>query len=123
MPWTDERTEKVVGNLLRIGVLLSAAVVLLGGICFLMQHGSQPANYRVFQAQPPAYRSLPAVVRAVGPSDCLAVIQLGLLLLIATPIARVAFSVVTFLLERDRTYVLATFLVLCILLFSLIAEH
>jgi len=123
MPWTDERTEKIVGNLLRIGVLLSAAVVLLGAICFLLQHGGEPADYRVFHAQPPAYRSLPAVVRAVRPSDCLAVIQLGLLLLIATPIARVAFSLAAFLLERDRVYVAATFVVLCVLLFSLIAEH
>jgi uncharacterized membrane protein len=123
MPWTDEHTEQTVGNLLRIGVFLSAAVVLLGGICFLMQHGGEPADYRVFHAQPPAYRSLPGVIRAVGPSDCLAVIQVGLLLLVATPIARVAFSLAAFALERDRVYVAATFAVLCILLFSLIAEH
>jgi len=123
MRWTDERTEEIIGALLQIGVFLAAAVVLLGGICFLIRQGGEPVDYRVFQAQPLAYRSLPAVVRAVGPSDCLAVIQLGLLLLIATPVARVAFSLAAFLLERDRVYVAVTFVVLCVLLFSLIAEH
>ena len=123
MRWTDERTEEIIGALLQIGVFLAAAVVLLGGICFLIRQGGEPVDYRVFQAQPLAYRSLPAVVRAVGPSDCLAVIQLGLLLLIATPVARVAFSLAAFLLERDRVYVAVTFVVLYVLLFSLIAEH
>jgi uncharacterized membrane protein len=50
-------------------------------------------------------------------------IQLGLLLLIATPVARVAFSVVAFVLERDRMYVGITLLVLAVLLFSLLGGH
>ena len=50
------------------------------------------------------------------------VIQLGLLLLIATPIARVAFSVVGFALERDRMYVVFTLIVLAILLYSLLGS-
>ncbi len=49
-------------------------------------------------------------------------IQLGLLLLIATPIARVAFSVVGFAIERDRMYVVFTLIVLAILLYSLLGS-
>ena len=46
-------------------------------------------------------------------------IQFGLLLLIAVPVARVAFSVVAFALQRDRTYVVVTLIVLAVLLYGL----
>jgi uncharacterized membrane protein len=45
--------------------------------------------------------------------------QLGLLLLIATPIARVAFSAVAFAIEGDKMYVLFTLIVFGVLLYSL----
>jgi uncharacterized membrane protein len=48
-----------------------------------------------------------------------AVIQLGLLILIATPVARVIFSLVGFVLERDRVYVAITLAVLAILAYSI----
>jgi uncharacterized membrane protein len=51
------------------------------------------------------------------------VIQLGLLLLVATPVARVIFSVFAFARQRDFTYVVITLIVLGVLLFSLFAEH
>jgi len=47
------------------------------------------------------------------------IIQLGLLLLIATPVARVAFSVLAFAWQRDRTYVIVTLIVFAILIYSL----
>jgi uncharacterized membrane protein len=52
-----------------------------------------------------------------------AVIQLGLLLLVATPVARVIFSVFAFAWERDWLYVLLTLIVLAVLLYSLFAAH
>ena len=48
-----------------------------------------------------------------------AVVQLGLVLLIATPVARVAMSLVAFILQRDRVYVVVTSIVLALLIFSL----
>ena len=59
----------------------------------------------------------------LGTIQLLAVIQLGLLLLILTPVARVAFSLVGFALERDGTYVTLTFIVLAILIYSLAGPH
>jgi uncharacterized membrane protein len=47
-------------------------------------------------------------------------IQFGLLILIATPIARVAFSVVAFLYQGDWTYVVVTLVVLGLLVYSLL---
>ncbi len=122
-PWNDERLEGVVSTLLRTGVLVSALVVLAGGAGFLAQHGSQPADYRVFQPAPAAYRTVRGVLGGAASLDYLAIIQLGLLLLIATPVARVAFSLAVFAMERDRTYVALTLVVLVILVYSLTVPH
>jgi len=121
-PWRDRRLELILGNLLRTGVLLSAAVVLAGGGIYLARHAHEPANYRVFRGEPTDFRTIPGVVNSVMHGRGRGLIQLGLLLLIATPIARVSFSVVGFALERDRMYVIFTLIVLAILLFSLLGS-
>jgi uncharacterized membrane protein len=118
-PWKDRRIEIVLGNLLRIGVLLSAAVVLCGACVYLSRHAHEPAEYRVFRGEPSAYRTLPGVVQSIVDDRGRGWIQLGLLLLIATPIARVAFSFAGFVLERDRMYMVFTLIVLAVLLYSL----
>ncbi len=116
---TDRLLEVIISVLLRTGVMISAAVVLLGGTCYLAKHGHEQSAYRVFQGAAPTYRSVSGVIHAAGPSNCQAVIQLGLLLLILTPVARVAFSLAGFALEHDRTYVVLTSIVLAILIYSL----
>ena len=95
--WNDERLERIVSRLLIAGVILSAAVVLIGDVCHLARHGHETADYHVFHAGSPEYRSLQGVIHAIGPSDCAAVIQLGLLFLIATPIAALGFLIVLLL--------------------------
>ena len=55
--------------------------------------------------------------------NALAIIQCGILMLIATPVARVAFSIFVFLEEHDFLYVAIAALVLLILLYSLIWQH
>ena len=96
---TDQRLQTIVSTLLITGVVLSAVVVLIGGVCYLAGHGMEPADYRSFRAVPDSYRSLEGVIRAAGSFDCRAVIQLGLLLLIATPVARVVCAMVAFALQ------------------------
>jgi uncharacterized membrane protein len=122
-PWNDQRLEKIVSGLLIAGVSLSALVVLMGGAGFLWQHGQERPNYHVFHGVPEQYRNLRGVIRSAGPLDWRTVIQVGLLLLILTPIARVAFSLAGFALEKDWTYVALTALVVAILLYSFIAPH
>jgi uncharacterized membrane protein len=116
----DPRLQRVVGNLLRFGVLLAAAVVLLGGIAYLARHGAAIPDYRVFRGQPDHLRSLAGIVRSALALDERGVVQLGLVLLVATPIARVAIAGIAFVFERDRTYVLVALLVLALLLWSLV---
>jgi uncharacterized membrane protein len=121
-PWRDRRIEVIVGNLLRTGVLVSAAVVLAGACIYLYRHAHDPADYRVFRGEPSEYRTISGVIQSVISGRGQGIIQLGLLLLIATPIARVAFSVVGFAIERDRLYVAFTLLVLAILLYSFLGS-
>lgn len=111
----DER----VGKLLRAGVTISAAVVFAGGIWYLTGHGHEGTAYQVFKAEPERYRSLLEVLKGPG-SGSRSLIQLGLLLLVLTPIARVGLCLVTFAVGRDRIYVAVTAIVLSILLFTLI---
>jgi uncharacterized membrane protein len=120
--WTDQKIEQIVGNLLRAGVILSAVVVLCGGILYLMKYGRAPADYRIFRGEPTDLKSLSDIVRDAFALHSRAIIQLGLLLLIATPVARVAFSIFGFAEERDRMYVAFTVIVLLILLYSLIGS-
>jgi uncharacterized membrane protein len=119
----DQRLEVIISVLLRIGVSIAALVVLLGGACFLWKHGGEQPEYRVFHGTPQIYRSISGIIHNLGVSDCQTAIQLGLLILIFTPIARVAFSLGGFALERDGTYVALTFVVLAILIYSLAAPH
>jgi uncharacterized membrane protein len=121
-PWRDRRMELILGNLLRAGVLIAAAVVLWGASIYLFRHAHEPADYRVFRGEPSEFRTIPGVIKSVISGRGRGLIQLGLLLLIATPIARVAFSIVGFAIERDRMYVAFTLIVLAILLYSLLGS-
>ena len=117
---TDRSIERSVSVLLMAGVIVSGAVVLAGGILFLIRHGGEPADYRVFHKAPSADRIIPEIVAGVLRLRARSVIQFGLLLLIATPVMRVAISLIGFALERDRTFVIITAIVFLILLYSLI---
>lgn len=118
--WTDYRMEQIIGNLLRVGVVLAAAVVFVGGVMYLVQHGSAAPDYYTFHAVPDNLRSLPGIMHEAMALQSRGIIQFGLLLLVLTPVSRVAFSAIGFLEERDRMYVIITLIVLSVLLFSLL---
>jgi uncharacterized membrane protein len=118
--WTDRNVEEIMGGLLRSGVMLAAAVVLAGAAVYLLRYGHSAADYHIFRGEPTDLRHFRGIFRDVAGWHGRGIIQLGLLLLIATPVARVIFSVVAFAVERDRMYVLFTLWVLAVLLFSLL---
>jgi len=107
------------GNLLRAGVGLAAAVVLVGGLVYLVRHGTAQPDYQVFRGEPADQRSIRGIVADALKLRGRGIIQLGLLLLIATPVARVAFSVYAFARQGDRIYVVVTLIVLTLLLYGL----
>jgi uncharacterized membrane protein len=120
---SEHQLEQFISNLLKYGVLLSSAVVLVGGILYLMRYGAEPADYRFFLGEPAAFCSPKGVMAEVLAGHYRGIIQFGILLLIATPVARVAFSLLAFLWRRDFAYVVLTFLVLAGLIYSFIGAY
>jgi len=121
--WSNGQLEKTISVLLRTGVSISAAVVLAGGIYYLYKYGLQPPEYHVFHGEPARFCSITGIFRSVFQFSARGIIELGLLILIATPIARVAYSLLAFALEKDRVFVGITLLVLAILLYNLFGSY
>ncbi|HZR31316.1 MAG TPA: DUF1634 domain-containing protein [Terriglobales bacterium] len=118
--WTDQSIEQIIGNLLRFGVMLSAAVVLAGAGLYLRNYGHTLADYRIFRGEPNDLREVHGIIADALAGRGRGIIQFGLLLLIATPVARVAFSLFAFIMEKDWLYVGVTAVVLSLLLISLL---
>lgn len=118
--WSDYDVEQIIGRLLQVGVLLAAAVVIVGGAALVSQYGRHHADFAAFHGEGEGLRSIGGIVRGVAGFDSRAIVQLGLVLLIATPVARVALTLVAFFVQRDRLYVAITAIVLALLLYGLI---
>ncbi|MCU1241001.1 MAG: hypothetical protein JWO71_1727 [Candidatus Acidoferrum typicum] len=116
----EKRMDEIMGRLLRTGVILAAVFVLAGGAVYMAQHPTPVTDYRVFQGEPAELRTVSGIFHEALALHGPGLIQFGLLILIATPIARVAFSVVAFLYQRDWTYVMVTLVVLSLLFYSLL---
>ncbi|MBI5116214.1 DUF1634 domain-containing protein [Candidatus Poribacteria bacterium] len=117
--WSDQQVEEILGNLLRTGVVLAAIVVLVGGFIYLYRHGASAPNYGVFHGEPTGLRTVSGIVTEALSLRGRGLIQLGLILLIATPVARVAFSLFAFVRQKDYTYIAVTMFVLGLLIYSL----
>ncbi|MGI2904395.1 DUF1634 domain-containing protein [Tolypothrix sp. VBCCA 56010] len=120
---SEQQLENLLSNLLKYGVLIASAVVLLGGILYLIRHGAEPAEYHFFRGTPSKFRSPTSVVEAVFSGSSRGIIQLGLLLLIATPIVRVIVSLLAFVRQRDLIYIFVNLFVLAALTYSLIGAY
>lgn len=116
---SDAGIDKLIGGLLRVGVVVSSLIVLIGGGLYLKRHGTELPSYHMFHGEPSKLRSVLGIVKEASSFSGRGIIQFGLLLLIATPVMRVAFTVVAFIIQRDRIYVGVTLIVLSVLLFSL----
>ena len=119
----DQKIDEIMWTLLRSGVVLAAVVVLVGGVVFLSRYPAPVTNYHVFAGEPAQLRTISGIFHEASAGSGRGLIQLGLLILIATPVARVAFSFLAFLYQRDWTYVLVTVIVLGLLFYSLLGGH
>lgn len=117
--WGDQQLEVVLAKVLLSGVITAALVVLAGGIIYLLRHGGSSPDYRVFRGESSELRGIRGILRQVAAGRGRGVIQLGLVLLIATPVMRVALSLAGFVRERDKLYCIFTLVVLITLLLSL----
>ena len=115
---TDYDMQQLIGQVLRYGVLISGAVAIIGGILYLFQQGAGVPNYTTFNGEPKGYTSIGGIAKGLGSGSATEIIQLGVLVLIATPIIRIVFSLFSFALERDKLYVGITLIVLTIIMLS-----
>lgn len=124
--WDQRDVEQYIGKLLRYGVILSSIITVFGGLVYLFQHHAKTADYTPTPSDQPFpgvdhyLRELNTIIPGVLSFDGAAIIQLGIIVLIATPIIRVAFSAISFLIEKDYMYVFITLLVLGIILANMI---
>ncbi|MHB8877324.1 MAG: DUF1634 domain-containing protein [Myxococcaceae bacterium] len=116
--FSDERLEQLLGEWLRVGVAVAALIVLAGGVLSFARGAPAPKDH-VFRGEPLALRSPGAIGAGAMRGEPPELIELGILMLIATPVLRVLFSVLGFLLQRDRLYVGLTLAVLALLTYSL----
>ncbi|RYE36549.1 MAG: DUF1634 domain-containing protein [Sphingobacteriaceae bacterium] len=117
----DINMQLLIGNVLRWGVILSMLVVLVGGIIYISRHGHETAFYHTFKSEPEFLKNIKGIFGGVWAISGRAIIQTGILLLIATPIVRILLSVISFSLERDYLYVVITLIVLSIIIASMLS--
>ncbi len=124
--WTQKDVNLIMGKLLRYGVVSSCVITLIGGVFYLIQHhGDSMDKYKATDVPNSMfgvddfYRELTTIIPRVLTLDGAAIIQFGVCVLIATPIMRVAFSVIVFLVEKDYLYVTITLIVLCGILLNM----
>ena len=119
----DRQMQNFLGSILRIGVLTSAFVVVAGAVLYFIQHHGEAMDYTIFKSEPTRLRHVHTIVAEALQLRSRAVIQFGLLILIATPVARVFFSLIGFILEKDKIYIVITSIVLSILCLSLFSGY
>ncbi len=112
-----QRAELIISNVLRGGVLLSAAIITAGVVDFYREYLASYGSAPLYQDYP---HTLGQVITDLEQGNPLAIITLGLLVLLATPVVRVAVSIVAFGLERDWRYVVITSCVLLIIVVSFV---
>ncbi|QOR76943.1 MAG: DUF1634 domain-containing protein [Thermoflavifilum sp.] len=115
----DQRIEIFLSYLLRWGVTLSATVVAVSGFLFLLYHAGDTPHFHTFRGEHADLTSLQGILHAMLQGNIKAFIQFGIVLLIATPVARVFFSIIGFILEKDVLYIVLTLIVLGILMIGI----
>jgi uncharacterized membrane protein len=116
----DHDIEQFIGLQLRFGVLLSSFIVLMGGILYLMQSGSMPLpHYQLFIGQKAGLTTGREIWHSVTGMEAKGIIQFGVIVLIATPILRILFSLIGFIFEKDRLYIGITMVVLSVMMISI----
>lgn len=124
--WQERDMELFLGKFLRFGVMLSCAITLIGGIFYLYQQGGILPDYSPtseilpFKGVEQNLRSISAILQGIMVLDGASIIQFGVIVLIATPVIRVAISAIAFLIEKDYMYVIITLIVLVIIIANML---
>jgi uncharacterized membrane protein len=118
------RVELLISNLLRLGVMISLTLVVFGTVVSFVQHPEYLSDRSFFGTsnlpRTAILRSLGEVGAGLKAFQGEAIVTLGILLLIATPVIRVGVSIFAFIYQRDRLYTVITATVFCLLILSFV---
>lgn len=114
--------QRLIGNTLRWGVTIASVIAIIGLVIYLLQHGNESVpDYAHFDASRPAFTHLEGILSGFAIGESYGIIQIGIIVLILTPILRVALSFFDFLRERDWLYALISAIVLATIFINSVA--
>jgi uncharacterized membrane protein len=116
---TDQDLDIAVAGMLRFGVTLAAIIVLGGGVVYLWHPWARLPGYAHFNAGDRSLRTITGILHGLVSLNPQSIIQLGLVVLILTPVMRVVFCVAGFARQGSRLYVAISSIVLLVLVYSL----
>ncbi|WDF56587.1 DUF1634 domain-containing protein [Mucilaginibacter sp. KACC 22063] len=119
----DKDMQAVIGWVLRLGVIISMAVVFIGGVIYLYRHGHTIADYKTFSGVPEFLQTPRGILNGIVTFRGRAIIQAGIVLLIATPVIRIICSAIGFIMEKDYLYTGITIFVLMIIVIGMFTGH
>ncbi len=121
--FTDIDLNRSVGNLLRLGVILSVATSLVGFIKLFIEGFEMPKKYSSLVVGTSSEKVWSHFWNSLCKGEGMAIIQLGILLLIFTPLMRIVFALIGYLKEKDYVYVIISSIVLAIMAVSFFAGY
>jgi uncharacterized membrane protein len=118
--WTEAELDIRMGRLLQWGITLAASVMLIGAAVYLFHYGKSLPSYRTFRSGTSRLQSLHGILGQAILGDGSGLIQLAVVLIIATPVARVIFAAYAFFRQRDWLYAVISMTVLSLLIYGLV---
>lgn len=122
-PFTDIDLTRSVGNLLRLGVLLSVLTSLVGFVKLFMEGFVMPKKYKLLDMGSTSEQVWNKFWNSLCKGEGMAIIQLGILLLILTPLVRIIFALIGYIKEKDYVYVVISVIVLAIMTISFMSGY
>lgn len=116
--FTDVDLNRSVGNLLRLGVILSVITSLIGFMKLFMEGFQMPRKYKLLDMGTSSEKVWSHFWETLCKGEGMAIIQLGILMLIFTPLMRIIFALIGYLKEKDYVYVIISSIVLAIMAIS-----
>ncbi|MFY1047599.1 DUF1634 domain-containing protein [Chryseobacterium sp. GP-SGM7] len=116
--FTDIDLNRSVGNLLRMGVILSVITSLIGFIKLFTEGFKMPRKYKLLDMGTSSEKVWGHFWETLCKGEGMAIIQLGILMLIFTPLMRIIFALIGYLKEKDYVYVIISSIVLAIMAVS-----
>ncbi|HTA42118.1 MAG TPA: DUF1634 domain-containing protein [Bryobacteraceae bacterium] len=116
---SGQKMETQMGLLLRTGVLASCLIMCAGAVLYLLRHGEQQESFAAFHGQPPEFETPGGIWQAARHGSARGIIQLSVLVLIATPVMRVVFAVFAFARQKQWIFSFVSLVVLALLAYGL----